>query len=303
MNPADNIERKVEQLHITTRAETDKRILDDAFVALEKSAKEQSPHAGPGRSTWRRTLRIRIAELAAVAAVVLVIFALFFGTPAGAVTFGQVYQAMGLVRNICVTNFIVDRLETTQQIWSSLTMNIKLYKSTKQGETEYVLWDFPNRRTMSVSSGLVKTNDISADKYAQKEKILTFVTGLIPITDINDVREGSQWNRVEDPNVLAIVPGTEVYDFTYPQKSITGTGGIRFNKWRYFVDPFTYLPKRVEYYTKLKTEFISEEKYRFRKFYVVTYPTENQIRTLIHNEFGSAALQPRDPGHIGTQPN
>ena len=67
MNPADNIERAVEQLHITTRPETDKRILDDAFAALEKSAQKQSPHVG--RSARRRTLRIRIAELAAVAAV------------------------------------------------------------------------------------------------------------------------------------------------------------------------------------------------------------------------------------------
>ena len=61
MNSADNIERTIGQLHMTTRAETDKRILDDAFVALEKSAQEQSH-----RSTRPKTLRIRIVELAAV---------------------------------------------------------------------------------------------------------------------------------------------------------------------------------------------------------------------------------------------
>ena len=76
MNSADNIKRAVEQLHITTRPETDKRILDDAFIALEKSTQEQSFHIG--RSAGPKTLRIRIVELAAVAAVILVIFALFF---------------------------------------------------------------------------------------------------------------------------------------------------------------------------------------------------------------------------------
>ncbi|MBC8469167.1 MAG: hypothetical protein H8D56_06820 [Planctomycetes bacterium] len=301
MNPADNIEHTIEQLHITTRPETDKHILDDAFVALEKSAQEQAPHVA--RSSRPNTLRIRIAELAAVAAVILVIFTLFFGTPAAeAVTFGEVIQALGKVRNVCVSSFRIDRPEPTQVRWSSLTMNIKLFKGRKEGKTEYALWDFPNRRTMFVSSGLVTTKDISADDYARKEKILTFTPGLIPITDINDLPEGSQWNKVEDPNVSAVVPGTEVYDLTYPQKSTKGTG-IRFIKWRYFVDPFTYLPKRLEYYDKIKTDFMSQEKYRFGKYSVVTYPSENEIRAIIHNEFGPAALQPRDPGYIGTQPN
>ena len=104
MNPTDQIERTIERLHIATRAETDKRILDDAFAALEKSTQKQSPHVG--RSARRRTLRIRIAELAAVAAVILVVFALFFGTRATrAVGLGDIYEALGKIENVCIATF------------------------------------------------------------------------------------------------------------------------------------------------------------------------------------------------------
>ncbi|MFH1884512.1 MAG: hypothetical protein ABIL62_17595, partial [Planctomycetota bacterium] len=99
MNPADQIERTIGRLHLTTRSETDKRILDDAFAALEKSAQKQSPDVG--HIARRRTLRIRIAGLAAVAAVILVVFALFFGTRVTeTVALNEIYEALGKVQNV-----------------------------------------------------------------------------------------------------------------------------------------------------------------------------------------------------------
>ena len=68
MNLADNIERSVEQLNITTRAETDRHILEDAFAAFEKSVKMQPSFVTSG--TGRRIIRIRIAQFAAAAAVI-----------------------------------------------------------------------------------------------------------------------------------------------------------------------------------------------------------------------------------------
>ena len=119
MNSADNIEHALEQLHITTRPETDRRILDDAFVALEKSVQKQSFQVG--RSARPNTLRIRIAEIAAVAAVILVIFALFFNAPAAkAVTLKQLYEALGKVGNICVARFEPDKDESFQQVYTRL---------------------------------------------------------------------------------------------------------------------------------------------------------------------------------------
>ncbi|MHC4241869.1 MAG: hypothetical protein ACYS3N_06030 [Planctomycetota bacterium] len=298
MNPADNIERAVEQLFLTTRAETDRRILDDAFVALEKSTQEQSHHVG--HSTRPRTLRIRIAELAAVAAVILVFFALFFGTPAAkAVTLEQVYEALGKVKNICVSSFGADNAEPYQQVWTSRTMNVMLIKGMKEEQMQYVLWDIPSRliRSKFVFSDLVRTDDISADTFAKMKKSITGTFGVVPFSDMNDAPKESQWNRVEDPNVSTIVPDTAAYELTWSQKSAKSTG-IKFIKWRIFLDTVTNLPKRVEWYSKLQ----SEEEYKFDTFNVVTYPDESQIRTLIHNEFSSSALQPRDPIYIGTPP-
>jgi len=298
MNSADNIENAVEQLHITTRPETDKRILDDAFAALEKSGQRQSFQVG--RSARSKTLRIRIAELAAVAAVILVIFALFFSAPAAkGVTLKQVYEALGKVGNICVSRFDADEAEPYQQVWTSQTMNVMLIKGMREGQVEYVLWDVPNRlkRSKFVFSDLVSIDGISADMFGKVQKSITGTFGLVPFSDMNDAPEESQWNRVEDPNVSAIVPGTEVYELTWPQKSTAGTR-IRFIKWRVFLDTVTNLPKRAEWYSKLK----SEDKYKFSTFTVITYTSENQIRILIRDEFGSVALQPRDPGYIGTPP-
>ncbi|MHC4532740.1 MAG: hypothetical protein ACYS6K_02205 [Planctomycetota bacterium] len=296
MNSADNIERTIEQFALTTRAETDKRILEDAFVVLEKSAQEQSHHIA--RSARPKTLRIRIAELAAVAAVILVFFAFFFGTPAAkAVTLEQVYQALGKVKNICVSSFGADKSEQYQQVWTSKTMNVMLIEGMKEGQKEYVLWDFPARliRSKFVFSDLVRTDDISADMFTKMKKSMTGTFGLIPFSDIKDAPVESQWNRVEDPNVSAIVPETEVYELTWPQKSATGNG-IKFIKWRFFLDTVTNLPKRVEWYSKLT----SEAEYKFDTFFVITYTNESQIQTLIRNTFGWVPVQPRDPGHIGT---
>ena len=157
MNPTDNIERGIEQLHITTRAETDKRILYDAFAALEKSAKKQSPQTG--FSARPRILRIRIAELAAVAAVILVIFALFFGTSITDVRLGDIYQTLGAIENICITTFEPAANEPMQIEWVSRVLNIDMLRIGEQ----LVLWDIPNKvkMTKNLSSDSVRTQILS----------------------------------------------------------------------------------------------------------------------------------------------
>lgn len=293
MNPADNIERAVEQLYITTRAETDKRILDDAFVALEKSAQEQSFHIG--RSARPKTLRIRIAEMAAVAAVILVIFALFFGTTATDVGLGEIYQVMGAVENICITTFEPAANEPMQIEWVSQTLNIDMFRIGEQ----LVLWDIPNnvKMTKNLSSDSVKTQILSGEMLSKVKQAAVQRFGLVPFSNISDI-PGARWSRVEDLDIEAAVSGTKVYDLTWPETN-TASGSIELRKWRVFWDRSTNLPKRAEWYSKLQ----SEEEYIFETFAVVTYPSDSQIQVLIRETFGSAPTQPRDPGYIGTQPN
>jgi hypothetical protein len=291
MNPADQIERTIERLHLTTRSETDERILDDAFAALEKSAQKQSPHVG--RTARRRTLRIRIAGLAAVAAVILVVFALFFGTRlTETVALNEIYEALGKVQNVCIATFLPPANEPVQIEWVSQTLNIDMVRFSER----FVLWDIPNKVQMIkyLSTGSITTTAITDEKLAKVEQATGRRFGLVPFSDISDV-SGAQWSRVEDAEIEVTVSGTKVYELTWPQKE-TSSDAIELRKWRVFVDTHTNLPKRAEHYFKLE----HEEDYKFEKYEVITYPSEDEIQMDIRKTFGPSAGQPGEPEYIGT---
>ncbi|MCP4259452.1 MAG: hypothetical protein GY774_18385 [Planctomycetes bacterium] len=293
MNPADNIELEFEQLHITTRAETDKLILDDAFAALEKSAQKQSP---VGFGARRRTLIIRISELAAVAAVIIVFFALFFGTSTSDIGFGDIYQALGTIENICITTFEPAANEPKHIEWVSRALNIDMFRIGEQ----LVLWDIPNnvKMTKNLSSDSVKSQILSREMLTKVKQTAGQRFGLVPFSSLSGI-SGALWSRVKDSGSGPDVSEARIYDLTWPEENTT-SDSIRLRKWRIFLDRDKNLPTRAEWYSKLQ----SEEEYKFETFSIITYPSESQIRTLIHNEFGTAALQPRAPEYRGTpQPN
>ena len=291
MNPTDQIERTIERLHITTRTETDERILDDAFAALEKSSPKQSPQIG--RSTRQRTLRIRIAEIAAVAAVILVVFALFFGTRATrAVGLGEIYEALGRVENVCIATFQPTANEPLQTEWVSQSLNIDMVRFGEQ----FVLWDITNKIRMIkyLSSASLRTEAVSEEMLAKVEQAAARRFGLVPFSDISDV-SGSRWSLVEDPQLAAVVSGAKVYELTWPKKE-ADSETVQLRKWRVFVDTRSKLPKRAEHYFKID----HEEDYKFEKYEVITYPSEDEIQMDIRKTFGPSAGRPGEPGYIGT---
>ena len=292
MNPADQIERTIGRLHLTTRAETDKRILDDAFAALEKSAQKQSPHVG--RSARRRTLRIRIAELAAVAAVILVVFALFFGTRlTETVALNEIYEALGKVQNVCIATFLPPANEPVQIEWVSQTLKIDMVRFGER----FVLWDITNKIRMMkyLSSASVRTEAVSEEMLAKAEKAIHQTFGLLPFAYYKEAPEDAQWSRMDDTQVAAVVPDTKVYELIWQQKSTTSKA-IGFRKWRVFVDARTNLPKRAEHYFQLEPG----EDYKFEKYEVITYPSEDEIQVVVRKIFGPAAGRPGEPGYIST---
>ena len=296
MNPTDQIERTIERLHITTTAETDKRILDDAFGALEKSAQKQPPHVG--RGTQQRTLRIRIAELAAVAAVILVVFALFFGTPATrAVGLGEIYEALGKVQNVCIATFQPPANEPVQTEWVSQTLNIDMVRFGQQ----FVLWDITNKIRMIkyLSSASLRTEAVSEQMLEKAEKAIHQTFGLLPFAYYKEAPEDAQWSRMDDTQVAAVVPHTKVYELIWQEKSTTSEA-IGFRKWRVFIDTRSKLPKRAEHYF----QFEPGGDYKFEKYEVITYPSEDEIQTVVRKTFGPAPGRPGEPEYIGTpQPN
>ena len=279
MNSAEDIEHAIERLHVTTRARTDERILEDAFAALEESGHKQPSHVTSG---WHVVSMSRLIKLGAVAAVFLVALALFFRGPAvKAVTLAQIYEAVEKVRNVCISSFGAGKQEPIQKEWVSRTLNIIMFE-TKE---EFVLHDLRNKviQIKSLSSGTIKTVVPTEEVFARAKKRMARAIGLVPFSEFKDIPETARWNRVYDPNVVIVDPDTQVYDLIWTTPESTIPPGLRTHTWRYFIDTRTNLPTRVEVYSK----GASEANRTLHKYDVPTYMTDTEVRALIQNTFGS----------------
>jgi hypothetical protein len=294
MEPSDGLERAIEQLHMTTRAETDKRILDDAFATLLRSASKQ--RSGIKADGWRMPAIRRIAVPVAVAAAVLVAFALFINVPSRkTATLRQIQAVLSKADNICISTFRAGETEPFRQVWASRALDLTLSKIGRGKLAQFTLWDVPNRtrRTKYLSSGYIQTETIPEPMLAELKKSEAESFGLVPFSDANGVPEATQWSPLEDPEVAAAMPGAKVYDLTWPAKSTSAEAGT-LKKLRLFVDTRTSLPKRAEWYTQLPTE----DEYGFEIFAVVSYHSENDIQSLVRTTFGPRGSD--DPERIGT---
>jgi hypothetical protein len=294
MEPADNIERAIEQLHMRTRAETDRRILNDAFAALLGSASGES--SGIGTPRWHITTIRRFAVPAAVAAALLVGYVLFIGVPSDEMaTLSQIQSNLAKMDNICISTYRAGETEPFRQVWVSKPLNLRLFKVGRGNQAQFTLWDVPNntKKTKYVSSGYIQMEIIPQPMLVELEKSEADSFGLVPFSDANDLPAEAQWTHLEDREVAAVIPGAEVYDLTWTPRGTTGEIPMQ-KMWRLFVDPRTKRPKRAEWYTKLTPE----DDYGFELFSVVTYPDESDIQNLVRSTFGP---RPSDvPEYIST---
>ena len=289
MSSEDNIERSIAELNLTTRAETDRRILDDAYAALSKSAHQQPP-AG----IWQVIVHSRFTVPAAVAAVILLAFALFIIMPAEeAVKIEGIYSALNKAGNIHISEFQAGRSVPVQQVWACENLGMKLFKTDTDNQTQYTLWDTKNRVKMIkfLSSNAIHTEPITQQMLADFEKSMAGAADLVPFSNGKEVPEGAQWIRKDNQTISIDVPGTKAYDLTWIAKD-TASGAVVYRKWRVFAESRTDLPKRIEWYSKSGPE----EEYRFEKFAVIAYPSEDEITNIIKNIFG----RPDNPEYRGT---
>jgi hypothetical protein len=292
MSSADNIERSIAELNLTTRAETDKRILDDAYAALGKATHKQQRIIEGG--IWRLVVRSRFAVPAAIAAVILLAFALFINVQnPKEVSIDGVYGALRKVENIHISKFQPGRTSPDQQVWASESLGVKLFKAEVGNQAQYTLWDKTNRVKMIkfLSSNSVQTEPITQQMLAEFEKLAAVSADLVPFSDRSDIPGDARWSRIDDQALSNAVPGTKAYDLTWMAKS-TIPGAVVYKKWRVFAENHTNLPKRIEWYSKSG----SEDEYGFDKFVVVAYPSDEEIQNIIRNIFG----RPDNPEFIGT---
>ncbi|TKJ38678.1 MAG: hypothetical protein CEE38_02955 [Planctomycetes bacterium B3_Pla] len=290
MNHADNIERRIEQLHIATAAETDKRILDDAFVALHKGLQSQR------LSVRQMIANSRIVRPAAVAAVILMAFALLLSTlNKEDVTLESLRSTLDNAGNICISTFQAGQSDPSQQVWTSQNLKVRLLKIGSGGQVQFALWDIPNKVKMTVYLSTVQTQPLTEQMLAELEKSVTPYSDITPFSHIRDIPDSARWSRIDDPAVAADVPGTEVYELVWTEQGTTSEIVI-YRKWRVFIGARTNLPGRAESYVKSEPG----QEYKLESFVIITYPSEREIQDLVANTFGPPDSRRDGPEYRGT---
>ena len=209
----------------------------------------------------------------AAAAVIAIGLALFFNTPAAkAVTIEQILMAMEKARNVCIRTFKPGQTEPEQERWVSRSSNIYMTKS----RDETVILDIANKvRTIKhFNTGSIETSSLLTETITGLENMITGSLGLVPFSDISLVPEDVEWNQVTN-NELKTASDAAIYELIWIERSLTGKNVL--NKWRFFVDPKTYLPLRTETYRKLD----GETEYTFVSIKTVEYLSDSEMEYVI----------------------
>lgn len=292
MSSADEIERGIADLHLTTKAETDKRILEDAYKALSKTVRKKHQETGIG--VWSMFIRSRFAVPAAIAAMILLVFTLLINIQSdGAVSAENIYTALNKVENIHISTYRAGQTNPEQQIWASEALGVKLLKAGIGNQAQYTLWDTKNRVKMVkfLSSNSIQTEPITQLMLTELEESVAKSADMVPFSNRNNIPEQAQWVYLEDGQVSVAIPGTKAYDLNWFDKS-RDSQAVLYKKWRVFADDHTSLPRRIEWYSKTG----SGDEYGFEKYAVIAYPSEDEIQNIIKDIFG----RQDDPQFIGT---
>ena len=292
MSSEENIERAIAELNLPTRAETDRRILDDAYAALGKAVRKQQQSTRG--QIWQRILRNRFAIPAAIAAMILLSFALFFTMQDEKTEqIRGIYGALNKAENIHISEFQAGRTVPEQQVWASENLGVKLFKTESDNQVQYTLWDVKNQVKMIkfLSSNAIRTEPITQQMLAELEKSAAAASNLLPFPNGNNIPKDAQWSRIGEQTLSTAMPGTKAYDLAWAEKNAT-TGAVVYKKWRVFIEERTNLPKRIEWYSRTSPE----NEYKLNKFAIIAYPGEGEIQNTIRNIFG----RPESPEYIGT---
>ncbi len=280
MNSAGDIERSIEQLHFTTTAETDRRILDDTCAALERAA-----HNRP-TGVRQAILKSRAVRLTAAAAVIAVALGLAFylrTPPPQDITIARIIQSLGGVDNVCVERYQPQDTEPFQRVWSSRSLKVEFFETRLDDGMQLTLLDVPYgvRKTKYASSDRIRTQQLSGDMIFEIEALISGTFGLIPSVDIEQAAGSARWSYIDRDSVTAVVPQSRVYDLDWTE-GLAASDGRRCLKWRVFVDSRSNLPRRIERYEKPD----AEQNFRLETAEIISYPDDSEVEDLIYATFG-----------------
>ena len=229
------------------------------------------------RKVSATNLKLLLKAGIAVAAVILIGFALLLNTPtAKAVTIEQICKAIETVKNVYISSFVPDKTEPTQERWVSRTLNIYMTKTKLQ----WVLQDIANglRTSKDSHTGVIDTVQLTGDDIAGIEQKISGPLGLVPFYDISEIPPDAELNPADDA-ILEVVEGIEIYDLKWAERKYGGS--VVFKKWRVFADAKTSLPQRVEWYKR----FADDAEFVLETVMVIEYLDENEIQKVKNAAF------------------
>ena len=248
-----------------------KKLTDTSYI--EKLRQPEQKHK---QRTRIIKLKKFIGPAMAAAAVILIGFALLSTPTAKAMTLEQIYQAVEKAKNVCISSFKAGHQEPWQTVWISRLMRTRLVETKERNELLNLQnWTI---KTTDISNGFITETFIQPNMRRKFENSLSGSFGLLPFSDISAIKKGAQWKRVDNENITDLIPGTKVFDLTWTKITDRHT---MYYKWRVFIDNTTTLPIRVEWYQKMA----NDKEYTLQTTDVVQYPTDNEIKTIIHSAF------------------
>jgi hypothetical protein len=218
-------------------------------------------------------VNLKIFTKIAVAAAILIAAALLINIPvAKAISIDQIYKAVEKIKNVYISSFAPDQKEPLEEQWVSKELN--LYKLKAKGAS--ILWDIRNKvkKTVYLNARSAETTLLSDDEIARIGEKISDIMGLMPFPNISDISKDAEWKHVTGDS-LKTTKGIDVYDLIWPEKGIDSS--IALKKWRFFVNPETSLPHRIEFYVKLP----SESEYTLVSATVVEYLSNGEIQSIV----------------------
>jgi len=174
----------------------------------------------------------------ASAAVILIGLALFHYTTSAEADIGEkISNAIENISSVHISTYAGDRATLLQERWISKDLGLYI---TRAENGPLVVSDILNKiqTTKSLSASVTETTPLPDDIIIGIKKKMSGSLGLMPFYDISELPPGSEWLPVPDRPRAA--EGFETYDLKWKNHS------NELRKWRFFIDPQTFLPKEIE---------------------------------------------------------
>jgi hypothetical protein len=274
---------RVQELHRTISAIAERAESDVVTVYHLDESVEAPLLNSPGKAIDVATdLKLKVAPpkvkpllkvgLAAAAVVLIGLGLLLYSPSATAVTINQIYSAVTKVRNVHIT-MVNDEI---QEQWVSQGLNVYLIRTGPQ-------WMLSNistgiRKSKDSLTGRTDEKQLAGDEIDGIKNRMNITLALLPFHDMYSIPRDALWSRVSEDALQSTGRSTEAYDLTWTESSYPHTVHKR---WRFYVDPQTTRPRRVEIYQKR----FADSDYSLRSVKQIEYMSDAEVEAVIKEAF------------------